>query len=67
MSFPEISFTVSVNNLFNFYPNVIDIKGDFITDLGVRFKYHWEVNQFGFNGRVILTTVNFNLYLINFG
>ncbi|GMR24835.1 MAG: TonB-dependent receptor [Ignavibacteria bacterium] len=57
----EISFTVSVNNLFNVYPDVIDTKGDFVTDLGGRFKYPWEVNQFGFNGRVVLATVNFNL------
>jgi len=57
----EISFTVSVNNLLNVYPDVIDTKGDFVTDLGGRFKYPWEVNQFGFNGRVILATVNFTL------
>jgi iron complex outermembrane receptor protein len=57
----HISFTVSVNNLFNVYPDVIDTKGDFVTDLGGRFKYPWEVNQFGFNGRVVLATVNFNL------
>jgi iron complex outermembrane receptor protein len=57
----EISFTVSVNNLFNVFPDVIDTKRDFVTDLGGRFKYPWEVNQFGFNGRVILATVNFIL------
>jgi iron complex outermembrane recepter protein len=57
----QISFTVSVNNLFNVYPDVIDTKGDFVTDLGGRFKYPWEVNQFGFNGRVVLATLNFNL------
>ncbi len=57
----EISFTVSVNNLFDVFPDVIDTKGDFVTDLGGRFKYPWEVNQFGFNGRVILATVNFTL------
>jgi iron complex outermembrane receptor protein len=56
-----ISFTVSVNNLLDVYPDVIDTKGDFVTDLGGRFKYPWEVNQFGFNGRVILASVNFNL------
>lgn len=57
----DISFTVAVNNLFNVYPDVIDTKGDFVTDLGGRFKYPWEVNQFGFNGRVVLATVNLNL------
>jgi len=57
----QISFTVSVNNLFDVFPDVIDTKGDFVVDLGGRFKYPWEVNQFGFNGRIILGTVNFNL------
>ncbi len=52
---------VIVNNLFNIYPDVIDTKGDFVTDLGGRFKYPWEVNQFGFNGRVIMGTVNISL------
>jgi iron complex outermembrane receptor protein len=57
----QISFTVSTNNLFDVFPDVIDTKGDVVTDLGGRFKYPWEVNQFGFNGRVILATVNFTL------
>ena len=57
----QISFTVSVNNLFDVFPDVIDTKGDFVTDLGGRFKYPWEVNQFGFNGRIVLATVNFTL------
>ena len=57
----DISFTVSVNNLFDVFPDVIDTKGDFVTDLGGRFKYPWEVNQFGFNGRIVLATVNFTL------
>jgi iron complex outermembrane receptor protein len=49
----KISANISVNNLLNVYPDVIDTKGDFVTDLGGRFKYPWEVNQFGFNGTVI--------------
>ena len=44
----------SVNNLLNVYPDAINTRGDFVTDLGGRFKYPWEVNQFGFNG----TTIN---------
>ena len=48
-----------VNNLLDTYPDVIDTKGDFVTDLGGRFKYPWEVNQFGFHGRVFLATINF--------
>lgn len=45
-----IGATIAVNNLFNVYPDPIDAKGDFVTTLGGRFKYPWEVNQFGFNG-----------------
>ncbi|WP_299433738.1 TonB-dependent receptor [uncultured Maribacter sp.] len=50
----KISANIGVNNLLNVYPDEIDTKGDVVTDLGGRFKYPWEVNQFGFNG----TTVN---------
>lgn len=49
----RFSARVSANNLLNVYPDEIDTKGDFVTDLGGRFKYPWEVNQFGFNGTVI--------------
>lgn len=45
-----ISMNVTVNNLFDVYPDEIDPKGDPITNLGGRFRYPWEVNQFGFNG-----------------
>ena len=55
----KISAHVSVNNLLNVYPDEIDTKGDFVTDLGGRFKYPWEVNQFGFNGTVINGGVTF--------
>lgn len=48
----QLGFYLTVNNLFDIYPDPIDPKGDFITDLGGRFKYPWEVNQFGFNGRL---------------
>ncbi len=41
---------LAVNNLLNVYPEKIDNKGDVLTDLGGRFQYPWEVNQFGFNG-----------------
>lgn len=44
---------LTINNLLNVYPDVIDPKDDFVTDLGGRFKYPWEVNQFGFLGTVI--------------
>ncbi|MCH2044602.1 MAG: TonB-dependent receptor [Saprospiraceae bacterium] len=41
---------LNVNNIFNIYPDPIDSKGDVVTNLGGRFLYPWEVNQFGFNG-----------------
>lgn len=49
----KLSARVSANNLLNVYPDEIDTKGDFVTDLGGRFRYPWEVNQFGFNGTVL--------------
>lgn len=49
----HIAVFASVNNLFNVYPDTIETQGDFVTDLGGRFKYPWEVNQFGFNGTII--------------
>jgi len=49
----HISANVSVNNLLNVFPDEIETQGDFVTDLGGRFRYPWEVNQFGFNGTVI--------------
>jgi len=56
-----LSFSLLVNNLFNVYPDVINTHGDVLTDLGGRFKYPWEVNQFGFNGTVYLLMANINL------
>ncbi len=50
---------LTVNNLLNVYPDVIDPKDDFVTDLGGRFKYPWEVNQFGFLGMVIKAGVSY--------
>lgn len=49
----KVSVNLSINNLLNVYPDAIDTKGDFVTDLGGRFKYPWEVNQFGFNGTIL--------------
>ncbi|MBN4056373.1 hypothetical protein JYT20_01495 [Rhodothermus sp. AH-315-K08] len=46
-----------MNNLLNVFPDAIEPGGDFVTDLGGRFKWPWEVNQFGFNG----TTVRFGI------
>lgn len=55
-----IGFNFAINNLLDVYPDVIDTKGDMITDLGGRFKYPWEVNQFGFMGTTIKGSVSFN-------
>tara|TARA_R110002167_G_scaffold37341_13_gene117082 strand:- start:409 stop:3048 length:2640 start_codon:yes stop_codon:yes gene_type:complete len=55
----KISATIAVNNLLNVYPNELDPKGDVVTDLGGRFKYPWEVNQFGFAGTIINAGLSF--------
>ncbi len=49
----NFSLFASANNLLDVYPDEIETQGDFVTDLGGRFKYPWEVNQFGFNGTII--------------
>ncbi|MFV5684330.1 TonB-dependent receptor [Flavobacterium sp. GB2R13] len=54
-----ISANVMVNNLLNVYPDKLDTKGDVVTDLGGRFKYAWEVNQFGFSGTTFTAGLNF--------
>ena len=44
---------LAVNNLLDVYPDKLVAKGDFEADLGGRFEYPWEVNQFGFTGTTI--------------
>ena len=56
----NLSLNLAVNNLANVYPDEIVTGGDFVTDLGGRFKYPWEVNQFGFMGTNIQGTVSYN-------
>ena len=56
----KIDVSLTANNILNVYPDVIDAQGDFDTDLGGRFKYPWEVNQFGFNGTIINGGVSFS-------
>lgn len=59
---PNVFFGVYVNNILNIYPDKIEAHGDVTTDLGGRFLYPWEVNQFGFNG------TNFSAYVgVRFG
>ncbi|PCH53316.1 MAG: TonB-dependent receptor [Flavobacteriaceae bacterium] len=55
----KVAVNLSVNNLLNVYPDTIETNGDFVTDLGGRFKYPWEVNQFGFNGTVLKAGVSY--------
>ena len=54
-----ISMNLTVNNLFDVYPDTIETGGDVVTDLGGRFKYPWEVNQFGFNGTTFKAGLTF--------
>jgi iron complex outermembrane receptor protein len=54
----NVGIGVAVNNLLNVYPEALDPKGDVVTDLGGRFRYPWEVNQFGFNGTTLTGNLN---------
>ena len=53
----KISAFLGANNLFNIFPDEIDPKGDVGTNVGGRFRYPWEVNQFGFSGTIINTGI----------
>lgn len=55
----RLSASLAVTNLFDVYPDEIETGGDVVTDLGGRFKYPWEVNQFGTNGTTISGGLNF--------
>ena len=55
----KVSASISANNLLDVYPDEIDTNGDVVTDLGGRFRYPWEVNQFGFNGTTLNAGVTF--------
>ena len=46
----KLQVNATVNNLLNVFPDEIEAGSDPVTDLGGRFRYPWEVNQFGFNG-----------------
>jgi len=52
---------ISANNIFNIYPEEIETFGDTITDFGGRFRYPWEVNQFGFNGTTVSGSLRIHL------
>lgn len=55
----RININLAANNILNVYPDKIDAKGDLDTDLGGRFIYPWEVNQFGFMGAMYKVGLNF--------
>jgi len=55
----KISGSIMINNFFDVYPDEIETQGDFVTDLGGRFRYPWEVNQFGFNGTILTGGLTF--------
>jgi iron complex outermembrane receptor protein len=43
----KFSVNFTVNNMFDVYPDEVN---EFGNSVGGRFKYAWDVNQFGFNG-----------------
>jgi len=53
-----LSINLTAKNLFNVYPDEINPFDDPVTDLGGRFRYPWEVNQFGFNGTTLYLGVS---------
>lgn len=53
--------SIGANNLFDIYPDEIDVNNDPVTNLAGRFKYPWDVNQFGFNGRFYYMKMNLTL------
>ena len=55
----KVAVSLSINNLLNVYPDAIETNGDFVTDLGGRFEYPWEVNQFGFNGTILKAGISY--------
>lgn len=55
---PTATFGLTVQNLLDIYPDEVNAKGDPITNLGGRFKYAWEVNQFGYLGTVISARIS---------
>ncbi len=57
----RFKLSVGADNLLDVYPDVIDTKGDYLTDLGGRFKYPWEVNQFGFMGTYVYGKLNIKI------
>ena len=53
-----IGFAVGIQNLLDVFPDEIETGGDPVTDLGGRFRYPWEVNQFGFQGTTATASIN---------
>ena len=57
----NLSLSLGANNIFDIYPDKLDAKGDVVTNLGGRFEYPWDVNQFGFNGSFYFVKAQFRL------
>lgn len=57
----NIGLDVTINNIFNVYPDELRPVDDFEANLGGRFKYAWHVNQFGFTGTIFKVGVNIKL------
>ena len=55
----KFQLNLILNNLLDVYPDEINPFDDFETNLGGRFRYPWEVNQFGFMGMMAKLGVNF--------
>jgi len=58
---PVLALSFTIANIFNQYPDPLDPKGDNSTNLGGRFHYYREVNQFGYEGRTFLLRTAFSL------
>ena len=57
----QTRINLTVNNLFDVYPDEINPFDDFETNLGGRFRYPWEVNQFGFLGAIVKFGISFKI------
>lgn len=57
----RVGLDLTINNIFNVYPDELRPVDDFEANLGGRFKYAWHVNQFGFTGTIFKFGVNIKL------
>ncbi len=57
----NIGLDITINNIFNVFPDELRPVDDFEANLGGRFRYAWHVNQFGFTGTIFKVGVNIKL------